>query len=54
MQAGKVFLESPHETPFIPNWSRVNAADPDIMHELHAIVAADASDYAPLPFKPGS
>ncbi len=27
--AGKVFLDNPHETPFIPNWNRVNAADPD-------------------------
>ncbi len=54
MRAGQVFLDTPHETPFIPNWSRVNAADPNIMHELNKIVAADEADFSPLPFKSGS
>jgi glucosyl-3-phosphoglycerate synthase len=50
MRAGQVFLETPHESPFIPNWSRVNAADPDIMSELNALVKADEQEYSPLPF----
>ncbi|MFK7894030.1 MAG: hypothetical protein AB8B63_24660 [Granulosicoccus sp.] len=51
MHAGQVFLETPHESPFIPNWSRVNAADPGIMSELNALVRADEDEYSPLPFK---
>jgi hypothetical protein len=31
---GYVFLENPMETPFIPSWSRVYAADPDIVREM--------------------
>jgi len=50
MIAGQVFLEKPLESPFIPNWNRVNAANPDLLPELHSIVAADAADYSPLPF----
>jgi len=47
VRAGKVFLENPHETPFIPNWNRVNAADPDILTDLRAAAAADEADFAP-------
>ncbi len=54
MRAGRIFLDTPHETPFIPNWNRVNAADPDLLPELKAIVAADTSDYSPIPFESGS
>ncbi len=54
MQAGEVFLNSPHETPFIPNWSRVNAAAPELVYELNRIVAADEADYSPEPFISGS
>ena len=54
MRAGHTFLDNPHETPFIPNWSRVNAADPELLSLLRSIVAEDARDYAPVPFKPGS
>jgi len=53
MRAGQTFLDTPHETPFIPNWSRVNAADPDLLHELNAIVAADEAEFSPLPFTSG-
>lgn len=52
MRAGQVFLETPHESPFIPNWSRVNAADPGIMAELNALVRADEEQFSPLPFQP--
>jgi glucosyl-3-phosphoglycerate synthase len=41
MEAGKTFIDNPMETPFIPNWSRVRAADPDIMRALRAAVEAD-------------
>jgi glucosyl-3-phosphoglycerate synthase len=54
MRAGQVFLETPHESPFIPNWSRVNAADPNILSELNALVSADEQEYSPLPFKSGT
>ena len=50
VEAGKVFLEKPNETPFVPNWSRVNAADPGIVGELRAAVAADNEEYAPMTF----
>lgn len=50
MAAGQVFLEKPNETPFVPNWSRVNAADPGIVGELRAAVAADNEEYAPMTF----
>ncbi len=45
MKAGQTFLEDPHETPFIPNWSRVNAADPELLGQLRQIVAEDAAEY---------
>ncbi len=50
MAAGQIFLEKPKETPFVPNWSRVNAADPGIVSELRALVAADQEDFAPMVF----
>ncbi|MBR9652008.1 glycosyl transferase [Thalassovita aquimarina] len=31
VEAGHSFLENPHETPFIPTWSRVQSADPNLM-----------------------
>lgn len=51
IRAGQVFLENPRETPFIPNWSRVNAAAPELLEELKAAVAGDADEFCPLPFK---
>ena len=39
--AGHTFLENPMETPFIPNWSRVNAANPDLLRLLAEAVTAD-------------
>lgn len=50
MVAGHTFLAKPNEAPFIPNWSRVNAADPSLVAELKAAVAADEVEFAPLPF----
>lgn len=45
MRAGQVFLDKPHETPFIPTWSRVHAADPSFLADLNAAAQADAADY---------
>lgn len=50
MRAGQSFMDNPHETPFIPNWNRVHAADPQIIGDLRAAVAADAEDYPAIPF----
>ncbi|ASP18764.1 glucosyl-3-phosphoglycerate synthase [Antarctobacter heliothermus] len=50
MEAGHVFLDKPNETPFVPNWSRVNAADAGIVSELRAAVAADCEEYTPVTF----
>ncbi|MEN8837294.1 MAG: glycosyl transferase [Celeribacter marinus] len=45
MRAGQVFLENPMETPFIPNWSRVHAADPDIVADLVHAVSQDMAEF---------
>jgi len=42
--AGQIFLENPMETPFIPNWSRVQSANPDLLRKLHEAVAADRAE----------
>ena len=47
VKAGKAFLDNPHESPFIPNWNRVNAADPTILTDLRAAAAADEAEFAP-------
>lgn len=41
VEAGHLFLDNPMETPFIPNWARVNAAYPDLMRQLHEAVSLD-------------
>ena len=46
IRAGQVFLDNPHESPFIPTWNRVNAADPDFLIDLRRAVAADLEEYA--------
>ena len=45
MRAGQFFLDNPHETPFIPTWSRVHSADPNFLSELRAAAAADEAEY---------
>ncbi|MFK7750932.1 MAG: glycosyl transferase [Sedimentitalea sp.] len=45
MRAGQVFIENPHETPFIPTWNRVHAADTSFLSDLHDAAAADAADF---------
>lgn len=46
MRAGQFFLDNPHETPFIPTWNRVHAADPEFLRQLHAAAAADEAEYS--------
>lgn len=43
--AGKLFLSSPHEKPFIPSWSRVRSAIPDIYERLTAAVEEDQKQF---------
>jgi glucosyl-3-phosphoglycerate synthase len=45
MRAGQVFLEKPHETPFIPTWNRVHAADPNFLADMNAAAMADDAEY---------
>jgi len=51
MQAGLFFLKNPQETPFIPTWNRVHAADPGITHELRSAVAEDAAEFTWIQFR---
>ncbi len=41
MDAGDKFLSNPMETPFMPTWSRVVSAIPDIYSKLHTAVSED-------------
>ncbi len=45
VEAGATFLENPMETPFVANWSRVHAADPDLMREMAQAVTADEEEF---------
>ena len=46
VEAGHLFLDNPMETPFISSWSRVNAAYPDLLRNLHEAVIADNAEIA--------
>jgi len=46
MRAGQFFLADPHETPLIPTWNRVHAADPDFLRDTQSAVAADTAEFA--------
>jgi glucosyl-3-phosphoglycerate synthase len=41
MRAGQIFLDNPFESPFIPDWARVNAADPDFIDNLLVALEQD-------------
>lgn len=45
MRAGQVFLDNPHETPFIPTWNRVHSADPTFLADMNAAAKADEAEY---------
>lgn len=44
MRAGQAFLETPFETPFIPTWSRVNSADPELLSDMLQAVEEDLAE----------
>ncbi|MCM2563711.1 glycosyl transferase [Lutimaribacter sp. EGI FJ00015] len=46
IRAGQVFLDNPHETPFIATWSRVHSADPNFLSDLRAATIADQEEFA--------
>lgn len=46
LTAGNTFLEHPMETPFIPSWSRVISAIPDILSQLKDAVELDNQEFA--------
>ena len=43
--AGRIFLDNPAETPFIPTWNRVHSADPDLMADMLKAVAGDLQEF---------
>lgn len=45
MKAGAFFLENPQETPFIPSWTRVNSALPEVGGKFIAAANADVQEY---------
>ena len=45
MKAGEAFLDRPMERPFIPSWSRVISAHPDILSELVTAVEDDNAEF---------
>ncbi len=45
MKAGEAFLDHPMERPFIPSWSRVISAIPDVLEQLRAAVEADHEEF---------
>ena len=45
MKAGEAFLDRPMERPFIPSWSRVISAIPDVLDQLRAAVEADHQEF---------
>lgn len=45
MDAGKIFLENPMETPFIPSWNRVMSAHPNILEDLKNAVEEDHREF---------
>lgn len=45
MKAGEAFLDRPMERPFIPSWSRVISAIPDVLEQLLDAVEQDHRDY---------
>ncbi len=45
MKAGHHFLENPQETPFIPSWTRVKSALPELGNNFIAAVEQDLKQY---------
>ena len=47
MEAGSHFLAHPMDAPFVPAWSRVASAVPDVHGQVLAAVAADLEEHGP-------
>lgn len=45
MRAGQMFLDYPNDTPFIPTWNRVHAADPTFLTDMKEAARADEDEY---------
>ncbi len=45
IRAGQIFLDYPHESPFIPTWNRVHAADPEFLADMRRAAAADLEEF---------
>ncbi|WP_406666299.1 glycosyl transferase [Gallaecimonas sp. GXIMD1310] len=45
VDAGNTFLDNPMETPFMPSWSRVVSAVPDILPRLKDAVESDTREF---------
>lgn len=41
LDAGEAFIKRPNEKPFIPSWSRVQSAFPDILQRISQAVEED-------------
>ncbi|MAY03930.1 MAG: glycosyl transferase [Gammaproteobacteria bacterium] len=46
MQAGLSFLDNPNEIPFIPSWTRVNSALPEVGNAFLQAVDADIAEFS--------
>jgi len=46
MKAGQEFIDNPMENPFIPSWSRVVSAIPDIYERLNEAVEEDNKEFS--------
>ena len=46
LNAGLHFLDNPMETPFIPSWTRVSSAVPEIKEEFLKAVADDLAEHS--------
>lgn len=48
LEAGNTFLDRPMDTPFIPSWSRVISAVPDILTQLKEAVELDHQEFSQI------
>jgi glucosyl-3-phosphoglycerate synthase len=46
LDAGNSYLDNPMETPFIPSWTRVNSAIPDLQKEFISAVTEDMNEFS--------
>lgn len=46
LDAGNSYLDNPMETPFIPSWTRVNSAIPDLQEDFLVAVNEDMNEFS--------